>query len=59
MSPEICDSAHIDGVESELAVRFGHSVQSRPKALEEVRLILSDYLNESGRAVSEAETAAE
>ena len=45
MSPGICDSVHIDGVESELVVRFGHSVQSHPKALEEVRRILRDHLH--------------
>ncbi|HSB78860.1 MAG TPA: alpha/beta hydrolase, partial [Candidatus Methylomirabilis sp.] len=33
-------SAHIDGVESELVVRSGHSVQSTPEAIEEVRRIL-------------------
>ncbi len=33
-------SAHIDGVESELVVRSGHSVQSNPEAIEEVRRIL-------------------
>ena len=53
------DSAHIDGVESELVVRFGHSVQSHPKAIEEIRRILIDHLNESGRIVSEAENASE
>jgi len=41
------DSAHIDGVESELVVRFGHSVQGHPKAIEEIRRILTDHLNES------------
>jgi pimeloyl-ACP methyl ester carboxylesterase len=34
------DSAHIDGVESELVVRSGHSVQSNPKTVLEVRRIL-------------------
>ncbi|HSB70983.1 MAG TPA: alpha/beta hydrolase [Candidatus Methylomirabilis sp.] len=33
-------SAHIEGVESELVVRSGHSVQSTPEAIEEVRRIL-------------------
>ena len=33
-------SAHIDGVESELVVRSGHSVQLNPEAIEEVRRIL-------------------
>ena len=34
------ESAHIEGVESELVVHFGHSVQSHPQAIEEVRRIL-------------------
>ena len=33
-------SAHIDGVESELAVRSGHSTQATPETIEEVRRIL-------------------
>jgi hypothetical protein len=33
-------SAHLDGVDSELVVRSGHSVQSNPEAIEEVRRIL-------------------
>jgi pimeloyl-ACP methyl ester carboxylesterase len=33
-------SAHIDGVESELVVRSGHSTQSTPQTIEEVRRIL-------------------
>jgi hypothetical protein len=33
-------SAHIEGVESELVVRSGHSVQGHPDAIEEVRRIL-------------------
>jgi hypothetical protein len=33
-------SAHIDGVQSELIVRSGHSVQSNPQAVQEVRRIL-------------------
>ena len=33
-------SAHIDGVQSELVVRWDHSVQGRPEAIEEVRRIL-------------------
>jgi pimeloyl-ACP methyl ester carboxylesterase len=40
------ESAHIEGVESELVVRFGHSVQGHPKALEEVRRILIEHLND-------------
>lgn len=41
------DSAHIDGVASELVVRFGHSVQGHPKAIEEVRRILTEHLDET------------
>jgi hypothetical protein len=33
-------SAHLDGVESELVVRWDHSVQWAPEAIEEVRRIL-------------------
>jgi pimeloyl-ACP methyl ester carboxylesterase len=39
-------SAHIEGVESELVVRFGHSVQGHPKAIEEIRRILLEHLQE-------------
>ena len=41
------ESAHIEGVESELVVRFGHSVQGHPKAIEEIRRILIEHLNGS------------
>ncbi|MFL5253536.1 MAG: esterase/lipase family protein [Rhodopila sp.] len=34
------ESAHIDGVDSELVVRSGHSTQSNPATIEEVRRIL-------------------
>ena len=34
------ESAHIDGVESEVVVRWEHSVQAHPNAIEEVRRIL-------------------
>src|SRR5262245_50643475 len=34
------ESAHIDGVKSELVVRWEHSVQGQPEAIEEVRRIL-------------------
>jgi triacylglycerol esterase/lipase EstA (alpha/beta hydrolase family) len=37
-------SAHIGGVESEVIVRSGHSCQSKPKAIEEVRRILLEHL---------------
>jgi hypothetical protein len=33
-------SAHIEGVESELVVRSGHSTQQKPPSIEEVRRIL-------------------
>ena len=36
-------SAHIDGVESELVVRSGHSTQSAPQTIEEVRRILYEH----------------
>jgi pimeloyl-ACP methyl ester carboxylesterase len=36
-------SAHIDGVESELVVRSGHSTQSTPATIEEVRRILYEH----------------
>lgn len=41
------DSAHIDGVASELVVRSGHSVQSHPQAIEEIWRILTEHLDES------------
>ena len=33
-------SAHLEGVESELIVRSGHSTHSKPRSIEEVRRIL-------------------
>ena len=33
-------SAHLDGVESELVIRSGHSLQDQPETVEEVRRIL-------------------
>jgi pimeloyl-ACP methyl ester carboxylesterase len=36
-------SAHLDGVASEKIVRSGHSVQSNPEAIEEVRRILLEH----------------
>ena len=36
-------SAHIDGVDSELVVRSGHSTQSVPETIEEVRRILLEH----------------
>jgi hypothetical protein len=37
------ESAHIDGVASELVVRSGHSTQSHPETIEEVRRILREH----------------
>jgi pimeloyl-ACP methyl ester carboxylesterase len=42
-------SAHIDGVESELVVRSGHSVQSNPQSVLEVRRILLLHAEEACR----------
>jgi len=42
-------SAHIDGVESELVVRSGHSCQDKPLTIEEVRRILIEHLAETER----------
>ena len=39
-------SAHIDGVESELVVRSRHSTQATPATIEEVRRILYLHLHE-------------
>jgi hypothetical protein len=39
-------SAHLDGVESELIVRWGHSCQDQPATIEEVRRILHEHLNQ-------------
>jgi pimeloyl-ACP methyl ester carboxylesterase len=36
-------SAHIDGVESEMVVRSGHSTQATPQTIEEVRRILYEH----------------
>jgi hypothetical protein len=37
-------SAHIAGAESEFVVRSGHSCQSNPHTIEEVRRILLEHL---------------
>jgi hypothetical protein len=44
------ESAHIDGVESELIVRSGHSVQANPQTVLEVRRILLLHAEEACRA---------
>lgn len=41
-------SAHLDGAQSELIVKSGHSVQSKPQAIEEVRRILLLHAKELG-----------
>ena len=43
------ESAHIEGVESELVVRSGHSVQSNPQTVLEVRRILLLHAEEACR----------
>jgi pimeloyl-ACP methyl ester carboxylesterase len=40
------ESAHIDGVESELVVRSGHSCQDNPHTIGEVRRILLEHLEQ-------------
>jgi pimeloyl-ACP methyl ester carboxylesterase len=37
------ESAHIDGAESELIVRSGHSAQGRPETIQEIRRILIEH----------------
>ena len=38
------ESAHIDGVASEVVVRSGHSTQGHPETIEEVQRILTEHL---------------
>jgi hypothetical protein len=38
------ESAHIEGVVSEKIVRSGHSTQSHPETIEEVRRILREHM---------------
>jgi hypothetical protein len=45
-------SAHIDGVDSELVVRSGHSTQAEPATIEEVRRILYEHLGLKQNAAS-------
>jgi hypothetical protein len=45
-------SAHLDGAASELIVRSGHSVQSHPEAIEEIRRILLQHLGAGGPAAA-------
>jgi pimeloyl-ACP methyl ester carboxylesterase len=39
------ESAHIEGVASEVVVRSGHSTQGHPETIEEVRRILTEHLS--------------
>ena len=41
-------SAHAEGVESELVVHSGHSMQDHPETIEEVRRILLEHLKQFG-----------
>jgi hypothetical protein len=41
-------SAHLEGVESELVVPYGHSCQMQPLVIEEVRRILIEHLRDQG-----------
>ncbi|MGH7358918.1 MAG: esterase/lipase family protein, partial [Candidatus Rokuibacteriota bacterium] len=43
-------SAHLDEAASELIVQSGHSVQSHPEAIEEIRRILLQHLGRAGPA---------
>ena len=40
------ESAHIDGVDSELVVVSGHSCQDKPRTIAEVRRILLEHIAE-------------
>jgi hypothetical protein len=39
------ESAHIEGVESELVVDSNHSVQMQPRAIQELRRILLEHVD--------------
>ena len=43
------ESAHIDGVASEVVVRSPHSTQGHPETIEEVRRILRDHIETRNR----------
>jgi hypothetical protein len=40
------ESAHLDGVDSELVVRSGHSAQDQPATIEEIRRILLEHASQ-------------
>ena len=44
------DSAHIDGVASEVVVRSGHSTQGHPETIEEMRRILREHIEAQSRS---------
>jgi pimeloyl-ACP methyl ester carboxylesterase len=50
------DSAHLEGVESEVVVHSPHSCQSNPKTMEEVRRILLKHLDASAPPSPSIET---
>ena len=39
-------SSHLDGVESEMVVKSGHSAQKAPLAIQEIRRILLEHLKQ-------------
>ena len=45
----VVESAHLDGVESELVVKSAHSCQSNPHTVAEVQRILLEHLAEQRR----------
>jgi pimeloyl-ACP methyl ester carboxylesterase len=49
-------SAHVDYVESEFIVRSGHSCQSEPATIEEVRRILHEHLDQLPAGVTSTHT---
>ena len=49
---EIFESAHLDGVESELVIHSGHSVHGHPLAIAEVRRILYRHGEEACRSAN-------
>jgi len=42
------ESAHLEGMVSELHVRSGHSLQAHPDSINEVKRILREHLTEIG-----------
>jgi hypothetical protein len=52
-------SAHVEGVESELVVRSGHSTQANPYTIEEVQRILEMHAETPCRNTATTATAAD